>query len=102
VEQDYQKTTIRTRTKAARRAEPAGEPVVPHVVNVVMGEIAADVREGLLAIAVGAGLQVLTAMMAAEVEALCGPRGKIISRSGSHVTGGPRHRHNAPNNGSAR
>ena len=49
---------------------------MPDVVSVVMGEIAADVREGLLAIAVGAGLQVLTAMMAADVEALCGPRGK--------------------------
>src|SRR3954447_20341570 len=41
-----------------------------------MHEIAADVREGLLAIAVGAGLQVMAAMMAADVEALCGPRGK--------------------------
>ena len=43
--------------------------------SVAIGQIVADVREGLLAaIAVGAGLQVLTAMMAADVEALCGPR----------------------------
>src|SRR5512146_1670731 len=41
-----------------------------------MGEIAADVREGLLAIAVGAGLQVMAAMMTADVDALCGPRGR--------------------------
>jgi aspartate kinase len=41
-----------------------------------MSEIAADVREGLLAIAVGAGLQVMAAMMAADVTALCGPRGR--------------------------
>src|SRR5215212_8116385 len=41
-----------------------------------MSEIAADVREGLLAIAVGAGLQVMAAMMAADVDGLCGPRGK--------------------------
>src|SRR5512142_2060566 len=41
-----------------------------------MGEIAVDVREGLLAIAVGAGLQVMAAMMAADVDGLCGPRGK--------------------------
>jgi transposase-like protein len=41
-----------------------------------MNEIAADVGEGLLAIAVGAGLQVMAAMMAADVEALCGPRGR--------------------------
>src|SRR4051794_952564 len=41
-----------------------------------MDQIAAEVREGLLAIAVGAGLQVMAAMMAADVEALCGPRGR--------------------------
>lgn len=51
-------------------------PVVPHVVSVAMGEIAADVGEGLLAIAVGAGLQVMAAMMAADVDGLCGPRGR--------------------------
>jgi hypothetical protein len=50
--------------------------VLPAEVTVAMCEIAADVREGLLAIAVGAGLQVMTAMMAADVEALCGPRGR--------------------------
>jgi len=50
--------------------------VVPDAVTVAMSEIAADVREGLLAIAVGAGLQVMAAMMAADVEALCGPRGR--------------------------
>src|SRR3954465_13513166 len=41
-----------------------------------MDEIAADVREGLLAIAVGAGLQVMAAMMAADVESLCGPKSR--------------------------
>jgi putative transposase len=46
------------------------------VVTVVMSEIAADVREGLLAIAVGAGLQVMAAMMTCDVDALCGPRGR--------------------------
>jgi hypothetical protein len=40
-----------------------------------MNQIAADVQEGLLAIAVGAGLQVMAAMMAVDVDALCGPRG---------------------------
>src|SRR3954451_16909761 len=40
-----------------------------------MSEIAADVREGLLAIAVGAGLQVMAAMMTCDGEALWGPRG---------------------------
>ena len=66
---DYQKKTVGTST-------PSEMPVVPDVVSVAMNEIAADVREGLLAIAVGAGLQVMAAMMAADVDAVCGPRGK--------------------------
>lgn len=45
-------------------------------VSVAIGEIAADVREGLLALAVGAGLQVMHAMMEADLAAACGPRGK--------------------------
>jgi putative transposase len=72
VSKDYQKKTVRTST---RQVSP-GSVSVPDVVSVAMGEIAADVREGLLAIAVGAGLQVMAAMMAADVDALCGPRGR--------------------------
>jgi putative transposase len=68
---DYQKKTARTSMTAESPV-----PVVPDVVRVAMNEIAADVREGLLAIAVGAGLQVMAAMMATDVDALCGPRGK--------------------------
>jgi len=49
---------------------------VPEAVSVAMNEIAADVREGLLALAVGAGLQVMQQLMAADVVAVCGPRGK--------------------------
>jgi putative transposase len=52
------------------------ELTVPEHVNVVMAEVAADMREGLLALAVGAGLQVMTALMDADVAALAGPRGK--------------------------
>ena len=49
---------------------------VPECVSVALSEIAADVSEGLLALAVGAGLQVLTAMMAEDVSALCGQAGR--------------------------
>jgi putative transposase len=49
---------------------------VPEHVNVVMAEVAADMREGLLALAVGTGLQVMTALMEADVTSLAGPRGK--------------------------
>lgn len=49
---------------------------VPEQVSVAMEEIAADMREGLLALAVGAGLQVMTQLMEADVTAACGPKGK--------------------------
>jgi transposase-like protein len=49
---------------------------VPNAVTVALGEIVADVREGLLAMAVGTGLQVMAAMMDADVAAACGPKGK--------------------------
>jgi putative transposase len=49
---------------------------VPDVVSVSLAEIAADAREGLLALAVGAGLQVMAALFAEDVAALCGPVGK--------------------------
>ncbi len=52
------------------------ELTVPEHVNVVMAEVAADMREGLLALAVGTGLQVMTALMEADVTSLAGPRGK--------------------------
>jgi len=49
---------------------------VPEHVTVAMAEIVGDMREGLLALAVGAGLQVMTAMMEADVAALAGVKGK--------------------------
>lgn len=49
---------------------------VPERVSVAMDEIAADMREGLLALAVGAGLQVMAQLMEADVTAACGPKGK--------------------------
>ncbi len=55
---------------------------VPEQVSVAMAEIAEDMREGLLALAVGAGLQVMGQLMESDVTAVCGPRGKhIIERT---------------------
>jgi putative transposase len=65
VTKDYQNCEINTSALA-----------VPEQVSVAMDEIAADMREGLMAMAVGAGLQVMHAMMEADVAAACGPRGK--------------------------
>jgi len=58
------------------RAERSSGPAVPESVSVAVAELAEDLREGLLALAVGAGLQVMTALMEQDVAAVCGPRGK--------------------------
>ncbi len=49
---------------------------VPEHVTVAMAEIAGGMREGLLALAVGAGLQVMSAMMDADVTTLVGVKGR--------------------------
>jgi putative transposase len=51
-------------------------PVVPGQVSVALAELAGEMREGLLALAVGAGLQVMAAIMEEDVAAVCGPRGR--------------------------
>jgi len=58
------------------KTRDASALALPEQVSVAMDEIAADMREGLLALAVGAGLQVMAQLMEADVAAVCGPRGK--------------------------
>jgi putative transposase len=48
---------------------------LPEQVTIAVTELASAAREGLLALAVGTGLQVLQAMLAADVARLVGPRG---------------------------
>jgi putative transposase len=68
VTKKYQKDKIDT---------PAGDGlVVPERVSVAMAEIAGSMREGLLALAVGTGLQVMPVLMEADVTALAGPKGR--------------------------
>ena len=62
-------------TEAATRAT-VDEIVLPETVTVAMAELAGAVREGLLALAVGAGLQVMQALMAEDVAVVCGPKGR--------------------------
>jgi transposase-like protein len=85
--------------KKTARAVTGDELVLPSVVSVAMGEIAGAVREGLLALAVATGLQVMTAMMDESVTALAGPKGRHQpgraavrhgSEAGSVVLGGRR------------
>jgi putative transposase len=52
------------------------QPAVSETVSVALDELAADMREGLLALAVGAGLQVMAAIMEQDVAAVCGPKGR--------------------------
>ena len=54
----------------------ASGSAVPVRVSVAMAEIAENMGEGLLALAVGAGLQVMAALMEADVSALAGPKGR--------------------------
>jgi putative transposase len=71
VSNTYQKTT--------RYAQPEGLPgevAVPGQVIVSMAEIAGAAKEGLLALAVGTGLQVMAAMFSEDAERLCGPEGR--------------------------
>ena len=61
-----------------RGARRSGEQIVPPLesATVALTEVAESARQGLLALAVGTGLQVMQAWMTADVEALCGPRGR--------------------------
>jgi putative transposase len=52
------------------------QPAVPEQVSVALAELAGEMREGLLALAVGTGLQVMAAIMEADVTAVCGPKGR--------------------------
>jgi transposase-like protein len=65
VQKKYQKREIET-----------SAPAVPETVSVALAELAGEVREGLLALAVGTGLQVMAAMMEADVTARCGIKGR--------------------------
>jgi len=49
---------------------------VPDTIAVAMTHLADELREGLLALAVGTGLQVMDAILEESVSALCGPRGR--------------------------
>jgi transposase-like protein len=64
--------------KKSSQNQPADATTLafPEHVSVAMAEIAEHVGEGLLALAVGAGLQVMQTLMDADVTALAGPKGK--------------------------
>ena len=59
----------------AEKSSATSKPAVSRRL-VAMTEIAENMHEGLLALAVGAGLQVMQALMEADVAVLAGPKGK--------------------------
>ena len=59
-------------------------------VQVALDEIAASAHEGLLAVAVGAGLQVMHALMEDDVTAVCGPKGRPRGVAGDRGARGGR------------
>lgn len=67
------KKNYQTRTAAVATAV---EAVMPDAVTVTLAELAGSMREGLLALAVGAGFQVMDAIIAESVTALAGPKGR--------------------------
>src|SRR6266545_1803547 len=48
----------------------------PEHVQVALAEVVGAAREGVLALSVACGLQVVTELMAADLERICGPKGK--------------------------
>ena len=62
--------------KKSSQIQPVGATALPDRVIVAMSEIAENMGEGLLALAVGAGLQVMQALMDADVTELAGPKGR--------------------------
>ena len=54
----------------------AATPAFPEHVSVAMAEIAENMQEGLLALAVGAGLQVMQTLMDVDITTLAGPKGR--------------------------
>lgn len=62
--------------KKSSQIQSVDATAIPQCVSVALAEIAENMHEGLLALAVGAGLQVMAALMEADVSALAGPKGK--------------------------
>lgn len=74
------KTTRRQGTAVSKKYQTktpdTSSLAMPERVSVAMNEIAENMGEGRLALAVGAGLQVMAQLMEADVSAVCGPRGR--------------------------
>jgi len=66
----------RGKTKKRQMLEVDKQPWLPQQVQVTLHALMGAAKEGLLALAVAVGLDVLRSMMEAEVTAIVGPKGK--------------------------
>ena len=57
-------------------ADEASQLELPDEVQIQIAGLAGKMREGLLALSVGVGLEVMNELIAEELSALCGPKGK--------------------------
>jgi len=62
--------------KIVQQSEVAARLVLPESVQISLEGLAGDVRKGLLALSVSAGLAVIDAIMQEEIAEACGPKGK--------------------------
>ncbi len=88
MKKNYQTKSSRAGTGRVtpRKKPPATPPVtdevdlpewaLPEAVRVTMTDLAETAREGLLALAVGTGLQIMQVLMDEDVTAVAGPKGK--------------------------
>jgi putative transposase len=65
-----------SKSTQSKRAATSAASAVPDEVTVALTEIVSSAREGLLAFAVGTGLQVMHTIMDEQVAGLCGPPSK--------------------------
>ncbi len=82
------KGRARTGRVTPKKPRPPGRPAIdeleanlpsfalPESVQLAMADLAGAAREGLLAFAVGTGLQVLSVLMENDVTSICGPKGR--------------------------
>jgi len=66
----------RGKTKKRQMLEVDKQPWLPRQVQVTLHDLMGAAKEGLLALAVAVGVDVLRSMMEAEVTAIVGPKGK--------------------------
>ncbi len=67
--------------------DETGEFELPEQVQLAVDDLAAKMREGLLALSVGVGMKVMNELIEEELTRLCGPKGKHDPERAAHRHG---------------